>query len=75
MILYLFIILLIIFLLIRNESFLAPWDVDKCKQFCFMKGETTPWFGGNISWRDPSISTTTFDVAGCMANCNLSTWY
>lgn len=76
MIIYLSVFILIIFLIVNSEG-LTPWDVDKCRQMCFAEGETGPWFGGkDMPWKDPATTAaSTFDVAGCMAQCNLDTWY
>jgi len=61
----------------KQEKLVSPWDLESCRQKCFQRGEQIPWDGGPQGpWDDPAnYPSSTFDVAGCMANCDLHTWY
>ena len=60
----------------KKESLIPPWDLEKCRERCFKRGEQIPWFGGPEGpWDDPAnFPSSNYDVAGCMANCDLHTW-
>jgi len=73
-----YILLLIIVVIViatvynRYESFLPVWDLQRCKLACQRMGTTMPWSGGISPHLNRDGST--FDVAGCMENCERSTW-
>ena len=61
----------------REEKLIPPWDLESCHEKCFQRGQQIPWFGGPKGpWDDPAnYPSSNYDVAGCMANCDLHTWY
>jgi hypothetical protein len=81
MILMLFIIsfiILVIFLVcyMKKENLTPPWDIETCKLKCIEQGQEQPWNAGRTPWHDPAMyPSSTFDVAGCLRECDLETWY
>ena len=70
--------ILLFWLSTRQENMsIPPWELETCKQRCFTKGQQIPWGAGDPRgpWSDPfNQPSATFDVAGCMAQCDRATW-
>lgn len=59
----------------NDASQIAPWQFNKCYNECVEKGVTDPWFGGPSEHSGPNDHCKLyFDVAKCIAQCNLSMW-
>lgn len=76
LVLIIIILCIILFSLNGKERLIKPWELEKCKLTCIQQGQELPWQGGRIPWRNADIAeNATFDVAGCLRNCELATWY
>jgi hypothetical protein len=61
-----------------TEALIDPWDLQECHAQCSDNVDVAPWFGGTFrgAANDPiNKSGATFDVARCMARCNLGVWH